>query len=393
MTELFRTLRLAFYVCALPLIATAIASAHTWVHDDAGNTPPQELPGVPARPTGVGLEITDTVLAQPHVLRVDATGGVSGRVVTREAEGVFGSMGMNVSLNVRGRTYARAMTQEDGTFRFNNVQPGSYTFIANSPTSISTFGVYVIADEQVIPEADEIQVDAVAANRNVDEVRSLLNSDIEQPPKYTYTPAVDELLVQAATTQVIQNQDGSLNGRVVPLNWIDGNTPFDVTGNRVYLYNSNGLAAEVAVESDGSYRIENAEPGIYDFVSFGPHGAAALSVQVQAFDPVAAGNSNPPFSLASNRISQEGIDVVLSEPTAAGPIDVQLVINQPPMMPAGGGGGGGYGGYGGGGYGGMGNWGDLIGLAIAAWAISEATNNRNEVVTPPVVIPPNVSPF
>ena len=63
-----------------------------------------------------------------HVLRIDETGGVTGRIMTREGDGIFGALGTEVSLNRRGTVVAAAVTSEDGQFRLENVGPGSYTF-------------------------------------------------------------------------------------------------------------------------------------------------------------------------------------------------------------------------------------------------------------------------
>ena len=403
MNELFKTLRLAFYVCALPLVATAIASAHTWVNDDVQSPVTEELEDITAQPAGIGLQVQDVVPMHQHVLRIDETGGVSGRIMTREGDGIFGALGTEVSLNRRGTVIAAAVTSEDGQFRLENVGPGSYTFIASAPNCVSTFGVYVVADETIVPGADEVQLDVAAASRNIGEVRQLLNSEIESTVEYSYTPEESELVFLSANTQVAQGADGSLSGRVVPLQWLESETRFNLTGNDVYLFDESGQVARVPVAADGSYSIADVAPGVYDFVSFGPHGAAAMSIHVNPYDPVAARTGKAPFSLASTGrvVYQGGVDAVLGEPVAGGPpttppVDVQIVVQQPG---GGGFGGGGMGGYGGYGNSGMGGFGELIGLALAAWVISEAVrNDRNDnfqqpVVVPPVVIPPNMSPF
>ncbi len=403
MKELFKTLRLAFYVCALPLVATAIASAHTWVQDDGDNGRIDDLEMVEAQPAVTGLQVDDVVPVHQYLLRIDESGGITGRVVTRQTDGIFGATGMAVTLNRQGVAIASATTTENGQFHLENVPPGSYTFIATSPGSVSTFGVHVVADDSLVPAAEQIQLDVAAASSNINEVRQLLNSEVESSVEYSYVPEPAEMPFQSAATQVAQNSDGSLSGRVVPLAWLESATRYDLTGNDVFLFNTSGLVARVPLATDGGYRIENVAPGIYDFVSFGPHGAAALSIEVSPYDPVAVNREPTPFSLASatTAVYENGVDVVLGEPVAGAPpiVDVQVIVDQP--APGGGFGGGG-GGYGGGGYGGggLGGFGDIIGAALAAWVLTEAIDNNNNdnviqqpVVLPPVVIPPVFTPF
>ncbi len=416
MTELLKTLRLAFYVCALPLVATAIASAHSWINVDDDSLPTRfdQLETIEVVPAGGGAILSDVQAHVQHALKIDDAGGVTGRIMTRGTTELYGTPELNVTLNVRGNAVASTTTDANGKFRFDSVSPGAYTFIASSPTSITTFGVYVFADEAVRPTADTVQLSVAAAGSNVVGVREVLNSEV-RAVAYSYTPTEAELPVVDELMQVDRDADGALSGRVVPLQWLEGQTRFNLTGNYVYLFDGAGMVAQVPVDAQGYYRIENVNPGIYDFVSFGPHGAAAMSIQVTGLETIASNQADTTFASSTNSTLDNGFDTVLGEPPAGPgtevPVDVLVAIPQPGMggyggYPGGGwGGGGGYG-AGGGGYGGMGDWGGIINSALGAWLLSQAFDNNGfgsggsgggGVITPPTILPPvtvpPVSPF
>lgn len=392
MNDLFKTFRLALYVCALPLLATAMVSAHTWVNSNRGNDEPLAFEVIENGPVEFGSLVSDVSPNIAHVLHVDAAGGVSGRVLIHGQDQLFGAAGLDVSLNLAGQVVANAVSDADGVFRFENIAPGSFTLIASSANSVGTFGVYVVADNNMVPQANEVQFNVAVASINLNAVRSILNSEIE-PATLTYQPGLEELPIAGNSSRVSLNTDGSLSGRIVPLLWLESTTRFNMTGNNVYLFNAEGLVAESAVDAEGFFRIDSLAPGVYDFASNGPNGAAAISIEVVPSTTVASANEHRmiPASTAAAAATPQpggGLGIVLSEPTS-GPIIIEIVIQNPGGGPTGFGGGFG----GGGGIGGLGGIGDWIGAALAIWALSEAFDDNNQqVVVPPVVIPPVISP-
>ncbi len=411
MKELFKTLRLAFYVCALPLVATAVASAHNWMNsDESSRRALDELSNVLSTSVNAGKPIFEHFSSHPHVLYVDEAGGVSGRLILRgeDASDRFGAKDMRVTLNRRGIVIAEATSDEAGVFRFENVAPNAYTFIASSPEHVATFGVYIYANENNVPSAKENQIDVMTASANVAEVRKVLNGNINSSEvvSYYHRPAETELKVASGPNRVLQKEDGSINGRVVPLQWLeDASSKYDVTGNKVHLFGKSGLVATVPVDADGKYKIEDIEPGFYDFVAFGPHGAAAFSIEIVANEPLTSTSTDADFLNASSKaksILQEEVDAVMTEPPAQDasqePTADQAEVPPPPPPP-------GYGGFypppmgSTSGFGGdTQEWTGLIGMALAAWVLVEAIDNRNRfnegggVITPPIVVPPVIPP-
>ena len=380
MSDLFKIGRLALYVVALPLAITAVVSAEAFFSYSDGLIDDSEL--LASNPTAI-----DAAYGQiNHVLHVDADGGVSGQIMNRNGDGFEGSADMDVTLNSRGQIVAAATTGNDGVFHFENVKPGAYSFIATSENHVSTFGVYVLDDET--PETATIQLSVAASGANSAGVKEILNSDV-QTVAYQYTPAVSELVNTEQISRVSLSSSNTIDGRIQPLRWEDQAQTFDLTGNQVYLLDESGVVANTPVEADGSYSLSDVAPGIYDFVSFGPHGAAAFAVEIT--DPAADAEKNVSFTSKGQEDSEE-LSVVLSEPVSGEDEITIEVLGDSPQN----GYGGGYGGGGGGAGGFGGDWGGIIGLALGAWVLTEAFNNSNnnaQVIQPPIIIPPATSPF
>jgi hypothetical protein len=404
MNDFLKTLRLGFYVCALPLVATAIVSAHSFVSPSSlDETNPLET--IVASTSEIGQAVADVVPGVSHVLNVDANGGVSGRLLIQGEAGLHGASGLNITLNRLGKVSAEATTGPDGTFRIENAAAGAYTLIATSENCLATFGVYVVAGEGLVLPANEIQFNVVAASSNPVEVRSALNADVVAS-QYNYFPKATELPVTHASTVVSLKQDGTFDGRVVPLLWNSADKPFELTGNEVHLFNRDGKVASVSVDAEGYFNFGSVAPGSYDFVSNGPHGAAALAIDVRPAGDVTAQNAS-----AGNQYTDGCcFETVLCEPVVVQEsVIVEEVVGNPAPIAdqgcvdqnccgggfAGGGACCGGGGGGGGGFGGLGGFSDLIGAALGIWLISEAINDdgviRQPTIVPPVVIPPVIS--
>ena len=380
MSDLFKIARLAVCLFALPLAITAVVSAEALFSYPDGLINASEV---------LETEASSIKADYGHInhrLMVDENGGVSGQIMQRDGSGFQGAAEMTVTLNQKGQAVSQTQTNIDGVFHFENVAPGAYTFIATSADNITTFGVYV--EDSETPPSETIQFAVAASSANPVAVKDILNSDT-QAVAYRYLPSADEIAKFRQISRVELDSDNQFAGRVLPLLWEDQAETFDLTGNQVYLLDSTGVVANAPVAADGSFTLSDIRPGVYDFVSFGPHGAAAFSMQILDSNSDSS-SKNASFSL-NQETDESDFTVVLSEPVTGEVEEVTIEVElgqQDPMC-----GGGGYGGgYGGGG--GYGDWGGIIGLALGAWVLTEAFNNNNsQVIQPPIVVPPATSPF
>jgi hypothetical protein len=401
MKELLRTVRLAFYVLALPLVATAVASAaYNWTAQDSQNSTQSILEDVvSALPAPVAIQ---TNMRHQYVVRMAEDGSFRGRVAAFDPSvaQMMGAARLTVSLNRQGDRVAEAETAADGTFTVSGIEPGSYTFIAASETALATFGLYVVSDPANMPAADEVQIDVVAASESIGMVREIINGEV-QAHEYTYAvdPLSDPLAFTAGSCRVQLTAQGAVVGRIIPLSWEDNTGAFDLTGNVVYLLRGDAVVAEASVAPSGAFELPGIQPGMYNFVSVGPHGNAALAVEVVSN---ANAGTNALLSLSSlmtglvQEAAPESLNVVLTEPNADAVVEVEVDVPLPGggyggMCCAGAAGAGccGGGGYGGGCGGGYGGFGELAGLALAAFAISElASDDDNDPNVPPPPPPP-----
>lgn len=381
MSDLFKIMRLAVCLFALPLAITAVVSAEALFSNSDGLINESEFLGT--NPAAIDADYGHI----NHRLMIDENGGVSGQIMQRDGGGFQGAADMTVTLNQKGRAVAQTQTKNDGVFHFENVSPGAYTFIATSADHITTFGVYLEDSES--PPSETIQFSVAASGANPVGVREILNSDT-QAVAYRYLPSSNEINTFRQVSRVKLDNENAFSGRVLPLLWEDQAETFDLTGNQVYLLDNSGVVANSPVGADGSFSLPDVAPGVYDFVSFGPHGAAAFSMEVLPSDNSGI-QKNASFGL--NQAEQEtDFNVVLSEPVSGETEEVTIEIELGQQAPMGG---GGYGGGGGGGAG-FGDWGGIIGLALGAWVLSEAfnsSNNNSQVIQPPIVVPPAQSPF
>jgi hypothetical protein len=342
MKELFSVLRLAVYVLALPLTITAAASAHQWINASA-------------RGQAVASETA-------HVVRLTESGMLRGVVNTYNTGGKASVGNAVVSLLKGSQVVARVNSGIDGAFSFSNVDPGKYTFVSASKDAISSFGIEVVAATSA-EGAATLRAFAAPRNSVVEGFASAAGKNV--------APAIDDSQVLRATESV-DLVDGIFQGKISALNG-------RFAGNTVSLVRGNEVMAEATTDAEGAFAFANVEPGFYSVVARGEGGFAALAVQVN--DPASA--SAPAETVYTSLVvRQDGFSATMSD----SPVEYEIVeeivsvevVEEDPAGVPGYGYGGGYGaggGYGGGGFGGggfsMGGIGELIGLGIGAWVLTE----------------------
>lgn len=367
MKELFSVLRLAVYVLALPLTVTAAASAHQWINASAR------------------VEVKASEVS--NVIRLTEGGTLRGVVSTYDAARGKVSVGNAVVTLMQGETIvARVNSGVDGAFSFSNVTPGKYTFTSASKGSIAAFGIEAVgADSE--NGAPVLRAFAAPRNATVDGIAAAAPSNV--------APA-NEMAHVLYTSEVVTATDGAFQGTVAALNG-------KLEGNSVSLIQGDQLVSEVTTDSEGVFRVEGVSSGFYTLMARGAGGFAAVAIEVTGAEAVAPTET----VYTSLRAQEEGVGVtmtdspvefeVVEEIVSVEEIEEDPVPLLPPQVP-----GYGYGapmGFGGGpmggGFGGgfgMSGIGELIGLGIGAWVLTEVIDqvgDDNNIPRPvPVPNPP-----
>ena len=260
--------RFAFYVLALPLLATAAVSAHQFLLD---NTPIKTSgPAVVSRAVS-GL----TGSFRNHTLAVDEQGTVKGRVnVVNRDFSVSGLSALRVCLVRDGKIAHVVDTNSLGQFEFSGVEEGVYSFVATGKDGFAACGVKV----------------AQGVGANTMEV-AVVNPDFKQVREiFDATPATDVSLASAGTEQPTRidgnNRVATSNGNLVGklFDFVSGAVPAET---KTYLLKNNQRIAEATVDAFGQFNFAGVEPGVYEFVAAGPTGYAAVSFEAVAQEAVA----------------------------------------------------------------------------------------------------------
>lgn len=369
MKELFSVLRLAVYVLALPLTITAAASAHQWINASARGA----------------VQASEAA----HVVRLSESGMLRGVINTYATSGKVSVGNSVVSLLQGNQVIARVNSGVDGAFSFSEIKPGMYTFVSASKDAISSFGFEAVGAESAegvsalrafaAPRNSVVEGFAAAAGNNV--AGTIAEGTIADGAKVL------------RATESVDLVDGMFQGSVAAFNG-------QVVGNTVALISGNEVVAEVMTDSEGAFTFPNVQPGFYSVVARGNGGFAAVAVQIS--DPTAVAPAETIYT--SLVVRQEGFSVTMSDSPVEYEIveeivSVEVIEETPAAVGAipgygygsdgGFGGGGGLGGGGGIGFGGIG---ELIGLGIGAWVLTEVIGQIDDNDIPRPVPVPNPPP-
>ena len=144
MKDVWKTFKLGLYVFALPLIATAAASAHQWI---TNNEPVSDI----SVPTSIVSESSVARISaiRNHTVTLNDKGEIQGRIATINPESTeaFGMTNMSVYFVRNGEVVEKTQTNTDGSFVTQSVGEGIYSFIAAGQQGFSTFGVNVVKSD------------------------------------------------------------------------------------------------------------------------------------------------------------------------------------------------------------------------------------------------------
>ena len=271
MKNKWKSIRLGAMLFALPVVATAAASANQWMIENA--------------PMAISTELSasfDTINAKRnHTISLNESGNVEGRIATIEAGSkANGLSDLNVFLISNGEVKHETKSDSDGLFSLAGVDAGVYSFVATGENGFAAYGVRVVEDG-VDSSINLIEAAAVSPNTSV--VKQLMGGEL--PTKVAAAVLENATVSETASNTVGSNkvtiENGTLVGHVIPMLG-------DVSaanGTSVYIIKDNQQVAEAQTDASGSFSVDDLEPGVYDFVAAGPTGFAAVS-----FEAVQQGN-------------------------------------------------------------------------------------------------------
>ncbi len=257
---------MAAMLFALPIVATAAASAHQFLTD---NAPIAEVT------TAMVSNANLISVQRSHTIALNESGAIEGRVATIETGSIAnGLSGLKVFLVSNGEIQAEAVTDADGLFSLVNIGEGVYSFVATGENGFAAYGVRVIANNG----SDTVNLmEAAAVSPQAAVVKQILHkqlpSDIAE--EIMANAVVSDEALRVVGANKVSVKDGVLAGHVVPML---GEVAL-VEGTSVFLIQGDQQIAEVTADASGSFAVEDVEPGVYDFVAAGPTGFAAVSFE------------------------------------------------------------------------------------------------------------------
>lgn len=251
---------------ALPIVATAAASAHQFLTDNAP---------IAEATTAMIADAGMISVQRSHTIALNESGSIEGRVATIAAGSkANGLADLKVYLVNNGEIQAETVTDVDGLFSFANIEEGVYSFVATGKSGFAAYGVRVVAnngsDTVNLMEAAAVSPQAAVVKQIL---KKQLPSDIAQ--EIMDNAEVSEEASRVVGSNKVSVKDGVLVGHVVPML---GEIAL-VDGTSVFLIQGDQQVAEVTADASGSFAIEDVEPGVYDFVAAGPTGFAAVSFE------------------------------------------------------------------------------------------------------------------
>ena len=251
---------------ALPMIATAAASAQHFAADSA------PLLGDAVATANVSGFTSDRV----HTISLNRAGEVEGRIASFGDDNaqVEGLADLKIFFVRDGEIADETKTAKDGTFAVDGLSEGIYSFVATGETGFAAYGVRVIGFE----DASKVNVmEAAAVSPNFSAVKSILKKNLP-------TDVANEIIAVSRDSKVVDRvvganrvrlNDGQLVGHVMPML---GDVSI-VEGTQIHIIQDDQQVAQVEVGKQGSFMVPDLEPGVYDFVAAGPSGFAAVSFQ------------------------------------------------------------------------------------------------------------------
>ena len=338
---------------------------------------------------------------------LDMDNSISGSLVHLTDNDKVPLAGLPVALVRDGEVAHSAISDQKGSFKFENVETGSYSLVTRTNESIAAFSLQVLGAKNThLNSTVEVRVVRPAGVK----VKEILRS--QTLPTYAVRVEKQEVskdpLGKSRTfgkSQFVKlDPDGKLSGQ---LGSVLSST--DLSEMVVYVLRNGEEVARAKSDSEGKFSINGLRPGVYGFVAAGNSGFAATSFQLVGNETASIGAVGSRFVSVLDACGQMNVEVVpcCEVVTCEQPVKtvVESVVQAPivdgctvpvdecgaaPSCGCGGGFGGGYGGgFGGGGGGGFGGGRGLAGIAaiaglatVAGILAAKDRNNNATVVSP-----------
>ena len=266
MKNSWKLLKLGVYVFALPLVATAAASAHQWM---TVNTAIATVPTIPV--AVVSTAPARMTAVRNHTITLNEEGEVQGRVasINHKTKVPTGLSEVTVYFAQNGRVVQKAYTNEDGTFVAKGLTEGVYSFVAGNDVSFATCGVRVVKGDN----EKENYIEIASISPNVEAVQELIKKAVPEMVRQDMVAQRDGKVDVAGSNRVELDGD-TLKGRIVSLTSDKLNS-----GTTAHLFKGNEKVSEFEISTDGTFEVAGVTPGVHDIVVIGKDGMAAVSFE------------------------------------------------------------------------------------------------------------------
>ena len=265
MKNKWKSIRLGAMLFALPIVATAAASANQWMIENA--------------PIVTSSDIATTFdsinVKRNHTIALNDSGNVEGRLATIESDSrAKGLADLQVFLIQNGEVQSQTKTDADGLFSIAAVKSGVYSFVATGENGFAAYGVRVVENNG---DASLNLIEAAAVSPKTAVVKQLLGGQLpaEVASAVLENATVSEVASNVVGSNKVTIKNGTLVGNVIPmLGEVSA-----ANGTSVYIIKDNQQVAEAVTNASGNFSVSDLEPGVYDFVAAGPTGFAAVSFE------------------------------------------------------------------------------------------------------------------
>ena len=300
---------------ALPLIATAAASAHYQMTQSSPIT---------VGTTASVESVQDVGSHRSYTVALNRDGGMDGRVVSLDSNSkkAQGLSDMSVRLVKKGVTVARGTSTADGVFSLQNVPLGVYSFIASGENGFSAYSVRVVPNGS---EGFDEFIESVAVSRDsISRVRSMLEEQAARPTSVSSAPYKERMDEKSANRVVLNN--GVLSGRLM----LTKNEKINPEDTLVHIL-KNGVSIKTGkVNEEGQYEIPGMQAGVYAFVAVGPQGVAVVAFEAVDSDGQTQASADSLTYVSTAAVQDAGgMDVYLVDPqdtVGSAPVDSTMPI-------------------------------------------------------------------